>query len=403
MWDACWELGNWRSRLGCAVAFTALFGLPAAAQAAVVGSHPITSYQTNGRVLAILYFDGNVYIGGKFTSVRPAGDPAGTGEVARNHIAAFDATTGALLTTWNPGASGNVTSFAGGMVSGVPTLFVGGAFSMLGTGTHSRIGAVNATTGAVLSAFKAKLDKQVNSLAVSADGSTVYAGGAFTLADGVAHSGLAAFTSSAGSIVSGWSPQAGPPSSTGTPLVTTVRVSTDGATVYVGGGFTTINGVSESHVDALSAANGSQVSGFTHHLPYSVVDMAVDSAGLYIAGAGNGGNFAALNLGTGAIIWQGGTNGNVQAITVMNSEVYVGGHYTNYCGPQGGQHTCTSPTQRLKLLAVDEGTGALTPWNPHANSYLGIFALAGNGTTLGAGGDFTTIGGVNQQGFAEFQ
>jgi PQQ-like domain len=396
-------LGNWRSRLGFAAAVTALFGLPAAAQAAVVGSHPISSYQTNGRVLAILYYDGNVYIGGKFTSVRPAGDPAGTGEVARNHIAAFNATTGALLTTWNPGASGNVTSLAGGTVGGTPTLFVGGAFAKLGTATHSRIGALNAATGAVISAFKGKLDKQVNSLAVSADGSTVYAGGAFTMADSAAHSGLAAFNSSTGSVISGWSPQAGGASSGGTPLVTTVRVSTDGATVYVGGGFTTINGASASHVDAVSASTGSQVSSFTHHLPYSVVDMSVDSTGLYIAGAGNGGNFAALDLSTGSLIWQGGTNGNVQAVTVMNGEVYIGGHYTNYCGPQGGQHTCTTPTQRLKLLAVDEGTGALTPWNPHANSNLGIFALAGNGTTLGAGGDFTTIGGVSQQGFAEFQ
>lgn len=395
-------LGSWRTRLGFATAVTAIFGLPAIAQAQVVGSHPIPSYQTNGRVLAILYYDGNVYIGGKFTSVRPAGDPAGTGEVARNHIAAFNASTGALLTTWNPGASGNVTSLAGGSVNGTPTLFVGGAFSTLGTGTHSRIGAIDAATGAVISAFKGKLDKQVNSLAVSADGSTVYAGGAFTLADGVAHSGLAAFNSGTGALVSSWSAQAANPSNT-TPLVTTVRLSTDGSTVYVGGSFTTIDGASASHVDAVSASTGAQVSSFTHHLPYSVVDMTLDSAGLYIAGAGSGGNFAALNLGTGALVWQGGTDGNVQAMTVMNGEVYVGGHYGNYCGPQGGQHTCTSPVVRLKLLAVDESDGALTPWNPHANSALGIFALANDGTTLGAGGDFTTIGGVSQHGFAEFQ
>jgi len=287
-------------------------------------------------------------------------------------------------------------------VSGTPTVFVGGAFSTLGTGTHSRIGAVDASTGAVISAFKGKLDKQVNSLAVSPDGSTVYAGGTFTLADGVAHSGLAAFNSGTGALVSSWSAQAANPSNT-TPLVTTVRLSTDGSTVYVGGSFTTINGMSEPHVDALSASSGTPLNGFTHHLPYAVVDMSVDSQGLYIAGAGGGGNFAALNLSTGAVGWQGGTDGNVQAIFVMNGEVYVGGHYKNYCGPQGGQHTCTTPIVRLKLLAVDEATGALTSWNPHANSTLGVFSLAGNGTTLGAGGDFTKIGGVSQQGFAEFQ
>jgi hypothetical protein len=87
---------------------------------------------------------------------------------------------------------------------------------------------------------------------------------------------------------------------------------------------------------------------------------------------------------------------------VLDGEVYVGGHYSNYCGPQSGQHTCTTSIKRLKLLAVDESSGALTPWNPHANSTLGVFALAGLGTELAAGGDFTKIGGVNQQGFAEF-
>jgi len=86
----------------------------------------------------------------------------------------------------------------------------------------------------------------------------------------------------------------------------------------------------------------------------------------------------------------------------LDGEVYVGGHYDNYCGMQSGQHTCTTSITRHKLLAVDEATGALTSWNPHANSTLGVFALAGSGTVLGAGGDFTKVGGRSQQGFAEF-
>jgi outer membrane protein assembly factor BamB len=382
-------------RLGVlTVGVLALGALPAAAEAAVVGGHPIPTYQTNGRVNAILFFNGNIYIGGKFTSVRPAGDPAGTGEVARNHVAAFNATTGALL-SWNPNASAAVSSLAG---SG-STVYIGGSFSKLGTSTRSRIGAVDATTGAVLAAFKAKLDATPFSLAVN--GSTLYAGGNFTLADGVARSSLAAFDATTGALNTSWTPAAGGNSST-TPTVTSVKLSPDGSKVYVGGGFTTINGSSQNHVAALSSTTGAPLSAFNHHLPYAVVDMAVDANGVYIAGAGTGGNFAALDPTTGAIQWQGGTDGNVQAVAVLDGEVYVGGHYTNYCGPQGGQHTCTSPTQRLKLLAVDEGTGALTPWNPHANSTLGIFALAGSGTSLAAGGDFTKIGGANQQGFAEF-
>ena len=364
------------------------------AQAALVAAKPAPTYQTNGRVSAILFLNGTVYLGGKFTSVRPAGDPVGTGEVARDHLAAFDASTGALR-PWNPSASGAVFALA---ASG-NTIYVGGSFAKLGTSTRSRIGAVDATTGAVLSGFKPKLDAAVNSLAVG--GGVVYAGGAFTTANGVARASLAAFDASTGALSATWAPSAGGNSST-TPTVTSVRLAPGGGLVYVGGGFTTIDGASQSHIAALSAATGAPSASFIHHLPYGVVDLAVDSTGVFVAGAGGGGNFANLNPTTGSIAWQGGTDGNVQAIAVLDGEVYVGGHYINYCGPQGGQHTCTTPIKRLKLLAVDEATGALTSWNPHANSALGIFALAGSGTSLAAGGDFTKIGGVAQQGFARF-
>ena len=98
-----------------------------------------------------------------------------------------------------------------------------------------------------------------------------------------------------------------------------------------------------------------------------------------------------------------GPNGNVQAVAVLDGIVYVGGHYTDYCGPQSGQHTCTNPIARSKLLAVEETTGTLnTTWHPAANSTLGVFAMDGSGGRLALGGDFTKLAGVNQQGFGEF-
>jgi outer membrane protein assembly factor BamB len=279
------------------------------------------------------------------------------------------------------------------------TVYVGGSFSKLGASTRSRIGAVDAASGAVLSGFRPRLDAAVHSLAVG--GGIVYAGGAFTTANGFARASLAAFDAGNGALSASWAPVAGGNSST-TPTVTTVRLSPGGTLVYVGGGFTTIDGASQNHIAALSATTGDPSTSFTHHLPYPVVDLAVDSSGVFVAGAGGGGNFANLDPTTGALVWQGGTDGNVQAIATLDGEVYVGGHYDNYCGPQGGMHTCATAVTRHKLLAVDEATGALTSWDPHANSALGVFALTGSGTTLTAGGDFTRIGGRAQQGFAEF-
>src|SRR5947208_15793988 len=72
---------------------------------AVVGTSPIPTYQANGRVYAITAANGTVYIGGSFTSVRPAG--SGGTSTTRNGVAAFDEATGALL-PWNPNVSGNV-------------------------------------------------------------------------------------------------------------------------------------------------------------------------------------------------------------------------------------------------------------------------------------------------------
>ena len=90
------------ARRGAGVGVVALLVAGASlAFGATVQKKPAPSWQTNGRVNAIAIVGDTAYIGGKFTSVRPAGDPLGTGEVTRNHVAAFNLQTGALL-SWDP-------------------------------------------------------------------------------------------------------------------------------------------------------------------------------------------------------------------------------------------------------------------------------------------------------------
>ena len=111
------------------------------------------TWQTNGRVEAIAIVGSTAYIGGQFTSVRPAGDPAGTGEVARNRVAAINLSTGALL-PWNPNASGTVQAIA---ASG-STVYLGGSFTQVGGKGHQRVAAVDATSGTPIAAFKPTVD-----------------------------------------------------------------------------------------------------------------------------------------------------------------------------------------------------------------------------------------------------
>ncbi len=354
---------------------------------ATVQKQPAPSWQTNGRVNAIAIVGSTAYIGGQFTSVRPAGDPPGTGEVTRNHVAAFDLSTGALL-PWDPNASGTVEAIA----AAGSTIYLGGSFTKVGGKGHQRIAAVDATTGTPDATFKPTVDAEVLGLAVH--GSDVYMGGAFTTVNGASHTYLAALNGSTGST---------DPAFTGSAdaEVQAVTMTADGSKLVIGGNFTHVDGSSQNHIAALNPTTGATLS-WASHTPYGIVALAADSAGIYAAGAGSGGNFAAFNPSSGSMSWQGGTNGNVQAITVLDGEVYAGGHYTDYCGPQGGQHTCTNPIPRSKMLAVDEATGALQSWNPSVNSTLGVFALAGGGGFLEMGGDFTKVAGVAQQGFAIF-
>lgn len=375
-------------RRGAGVGVVALLVVGASlAFGATVQKKPAPSWQTNGRVNAIAIVGTTAYIGGQFTSVRPAGDPLGTGEVARNHVAAFNLSTGALL-PWDPNANGTVQAIA---ASG-STIYLGGSFTQVGGKGHQRVAAVDATTGVPNATFKPTVSAEVLGLAVH--GSDVYLGGNFTTVNGVSRTYLVALNGSSGSTDSTFTGSADAE-------VQAVTMTADGSKLVIGGNFTHVDGSSQNHIAAVNPTTGATMS-WASHTPYGIVALAADSAGVYAAGAGSGGNFAAFNPSSGSMTWQGGTNGNVQAITVFNGEVYAGGHYTDYCGPQGGQHTCTNPVPRSKMLAVDESTGALQAWNPSVNSKLGVFSLAAGDGFLEMGGDFTKVAGVAQQGYAIF-
>jgi hypothetical protein len=371
----------------CAVLVSTLVFV-AGAQAVVAGSSPVlASWQTNGRVETVVISGTTAYLGGEFTSVRPSGDPLGTGEVARNHAAAINLSTGALL-PWNPNANNTVQTIA---VDG-SSVYLGGTFGTVGGKTHARVAAVDATTGAPIQTFKAKANGEVMSLVVGTAG--LYMGGSFTTADNVAHSYLAQVDLSTGAIVTGWTASAGA-------KVNALALTTDGSRLVVAGTFATLDGVTQREIGAVSPATGALL-GWTSHPSYQITTLAVDQNGVYAAGTGAGGNVVAFAPATGQQLWIGGLDGNDQAIAVDGGNVYVGGHFNNYCGMTMGTAGCASPVARDHLLALNETTGALEAWHPSANGVLGVFALAGGDGTLEAGGDFTKIGGATQQGFAEF-
>ena len=125
------------------------------------------------RVYTLTVSGGTIYAGGIFTSVRD-----GETRVARDHLAAFDAATGALSLTWHPETNEAVAALA----AAGSLVYAGGAFTAVnGTTVRDHLAAFNGTTGAA-TAWNPQLDGSALALAVGA--TAVYVGGQFTHVNG---------------------------------------------------------------------------------------------------------------------------------------------------------------------------------------------------------------------------
>lgn len=130
---------------------------------------------------------------------------------------------------------------------------------------------------------------------------------------------------------------------------------------------------------------------------WPVWGVVATSTSVYVSGDGAGGHVAAYTT-SGTRRWVRQTDGGVQAIALVGSQLYAGGHFDQLCvgdSAFSGTSGFVCPTvdaPRRKLLALDAATGATDPWAPGANSPLGVFALRAASGALLVGGDFTAIG-----------
>ncbi|MGY1815622.1 PKD domain-containing protein [Blastococcus sp. SYSU D00820] len=123
----------------------------------------------------------------------------------------------------------------------------------------------------------------------------------------------------------------------------TITASPDGSRIYVGGDFTTVDGVARGHIAAFSTATGALITTFA---PTS--------------------------------------NNAVYALAATNTTVYAGGNFTT----AGGQ-------SRTRLAAFNAGNGAVTSWAPTANNTVRGLALTPDGSRVVLGGQFDTVNGTS--------
>lgn len=393
-----------------------------------VAGDSLPTTQINGVVWAQVIVGNRVYVGGEFTRARPAGSAAGVNEVVRNNLLAYDLTTGALISSFNPNVNGAVKALA--VSPDGSRVYAAGNFTTVGGVNRSRLAAFTASTGALVTTFTAGTNGRIDALAVTAD--SVYVGGIFSSASSTARNKMAAFAASNGALRE-W---------TGEPTNGSVKAmvaSPDGSKVIIGGNFTAYNGGTNpgygmAATDATTGAslpwkvNGLIRNGGPDAAILSLTGSAEGVFGTgYVFGAGGNleGAFRA-SWADGTLIWVQDCHGDTYSAVPSNGAVYTTGH-PHFCGNIGGfpqpnpwifYRTLTFSMQptgvvtrnstgnyynfegnpRPSLLAFyqDINTGTYTgqgqgPWNVAANDQYVLYA-----------GEFTIVNNKGQQGLSRF-
>jgi hypothetical protein len=365
--------------LATALALTVTLARPAAA---IVSDNPDNgTCETNGRVNAVAYLGGTLYLGGSFTSVDGS---------TRNHLAACDAADGHLL-SWNPNANGVVRALK---VSPAGTrVYVGGDFSAVGGAARSRVAALSPSSSGAAFGWSPYVNDSVKAVTTSTTGSTVYVGGDFDSAEGAGRSRLAAFNATSGNLSSTFKPTV----SNGAghfATVLTMAVSPNNETLYFGGDFALVNGHSRRNAGAVSTGIASLRAWSPASTADAVGELIVSASGntVFAGGRSTGGYVQAYGPNTGGTpVWDVQTNGDVEALAVSSSILYVGGHFTT-----------VGASTRHHLAALRASGGTLQSWAPVADGVFGAFAAAITSSRVAFGGEFTTVASENHAGVVQF-
>ncbi|MFD4778567.1 LamG-like jellyroll fold domain-containing protein, partial [Streptomyces sp. NPDC058427] len=337
---------------------------------------------------------------------RPAGSAAGSDTTSAVNFAAFDAATGAptgcsLAFTRS---SGTATVRALAVSPDGSTLYAGGYFNAVNGAGANGLVAIDTATCTRRPGFAPAFSATVRALDVAANG-TVYAGGDFQGIDGQTRRFFGAVT--AAGAVTGWNPDADDPGRT-------LKVTPDGQNVLIGGDFFTVGGASSHALAVTSASSGALTRAYTgNFIPASAVikDIVTDSAsnGWYAGGEGAGGasfdGRLAMGLDTFDQRWRDTCQGATQALRVYRGVLYAGSHVHD-CSTMGG-----FPNQvRKHLTAQAVGDPAMLGWLPDTNDGIGepvgpralTVSSRGGRDFLWVGGEFTTVNGVAQQALTRF-
>jgi hypothetical protein len=377
----------------------------------------------NGEVDAIGQVGNTIILGGTFTS---AANHGSTTALARKSILAFDATTGAISTTFLPVLNGSVSAIKPGPGNSV---YIAGNFSKVNN-VAERVALIDLTTGANVAGFKPPaLSAATTSLVVS--GGKLFVGGNFVTVAKKAQSGLVALNPTTGAVLTyvnlNVANHHGTGSAVGAIGLKTFDIDPAGTHLVAIGNFTSVTdgvatyardqvfrmnlGATSATVDPTWSTQQYTAQCFNWAFDSYIRDVQFAPDGSYfviVATGGSGTNTdGSRSLCDSASRWATTDSGasvtptwvdytgqdSLWSVAVTGTAIYVGGHQRWLNNSNGFDFAGAGAVPRPGLGALDPVNGVPLAWNPGRNPRGGgAWSLLATPLGLYVGSDTDYIG-----------
>ncbi|MCC6302294.1 MAG: chitobiase/beta-hexosaminidase C-terminal domain-containing protein [Gammaproteobacteria bacterium] len=269
--------------------------------------------------------------------------------------------------------------------------YIGGAFTTVAGSSFPYLAKIILAQNLPVATWAPQMDASVRALTVSTNGASLYIGGDFTRIGAAARGRLAALSIANGAVIPTWNANG---EGDANDSIRALALSPDGRTLYIGGDFTAVGGVARNHLASVSTTTGAV-------LPWDpgadgrvrALVLSADGATLYAGGdfTAVGGQprrgLAALRTVNGkATDWNpAASDGAVHALALADATLYAGGEFAQIGGAARGN---------LAALDTALDTGVTLDWSPAVDGPVHALALSGDGARLYAGGGFSTVNGA---------
>jgi PKD repeat protein len=384
------------------------------AQPSIVSDNPanFTPNVLDGKVEAIAQVGSTIFIGGTFTQVQQ--NATGSPVLSRSNIAAFNATTGVVSTTFAPVLNGEVTAIipSGDGLS----IFVGGYFSTINGNNARRVLKLNVSNGTRITGFTAAVpNNNVQDMRL-VHGQLIIAG-PFTMVGTQTRGQMASLNPTTGALTSFLQHTFAGPHNGGALTVNKIDATPDGNKILGLGNFTTVDGQPRDLLFLLDTSGATSVlsnwqtnffvPGCASVFDTYMRDLDISPDGTYavVSTTGAYGGSASpcdtttrWDMTTTAQdlkpVWQDTTGGDTTyAVGITGSAVYVGGHMRWENNPLAGDSQGPGGVPREGIAALDPATGLPLSWNPGRDRGVGVFDFLATSTGLWVGSDTDLIAG----------